>query len=90
MSLFRQGKVDQAKAMMENLAKDPLMGYYSIVAQARLKKMDEFKAAMKLTSQTSLPTQPRAISRFSAGEFLMPTVLEDYREMTMSQKRTSF
>lgn len=77
MSLFRQGKVDQAKPMMENLSRDPLMGYYSIAAQARLKKMDEFKAS-KLTL-SSLPTQPRAISRFSAGEFLMPTAQEEYR-----------
>nr|WP_295906008.1 transglycosylase SLT domain-containing protein [uncultured Bdellovibrio sp.] len=78
MSLFRQGKVDQAKSMMESLSRDPLMGYYSIAAQARLKKMDETKASNKL-AQSSLPTQPRLISRFSAGEFLMPTAQEEYR-----------
>lgn len=77
MSLFRQGKVEQAKPMMESLAKDALMGYYSIVAQARLKKMEEIKIP-KLTL-TSLPTQPRVISRFSASEFLMPASQEDYR-----------
>lgn len=77
MSLFRQGKVDQAKAMMANLARDPLMGYYSIIAQARLKKMEETKSAKLVL--TSLPTQPRLISRFSASEFLMPSEQQDYR-----------
>jgi len=77
MSLYRQGKVDQAKAMMEVLSKDALMGYYSIAAQARLKKMEEIKQP-KLAS-SALPTQPRAISRFSASEFLMPSAQEEYR-----------
>ncbi|WP_413612446.1 transglycosylase SLT domain-containing protein [Bdellovibrio sp. HCB-110] len=77
MSLFRQGKVEQAKPMMESLSRDPLMGYYAIAAQARLKKMEEFKAPKMILS--SLPTQPRSISRFSAGEFLMPTAQEEYR-----------
>ncbi|WII72321.1 transglycosylase SLT domain-containing protein [Bdellovibrio sp. 22V] len=78
MSLLRQGKTDQAKDMMEDLAADPLMGYYSIVAQARLKKIEEVKAP-KLAQTTSLPTQPRVISRFSASEFLMPGSQETYR-----------
>jgi len=77
MSLFRQGKVDKARPIMESLAKDPLMGYYAIVAQARLKKMEDVKST-KL-AQSSLPTHPRLISRFSAGEFLMPSVQDDYR-----------
>lgn len=71
MSLFRQGKVEQAKNLMAPLAKDPLLGYYSIAAQARLKKMETVKIA-PLAQQTGLPTQPRQISRFSASEFLMP------------------
>lgn len=77
MSLFRQGKIDQAKSMMENLAKDPLRGYYSIVAQARLKKMETLKSPKLILS--NLPTQPRVISRFSASEFLMPSEQHDYR-----------
>lgn len=77
MSLLRQGKLEPAKSVMESLARDPLKGYYSIVAQARLKKME----GMKPTKQnlTNLPTQPRSISRFSASEFLMPSVQADYR-----------
>ncbi|WP_374027437.1 transglycosylase SLT domain-containing protein [Bdellovibrio bacteriovorus] len=77
MSLFRQGKVEQAKAMMSSLAKDPLLGYYSIAAQSRLKKMEEVKVPR--LAESSLPTQPRVISRFSAGEFLMPYSSDSYR-----------
>ncbi|WP_413560515.1 transglycosylase SLT domain-containing protein [Bdellovibrio sp. HCB209] len=70
MSMFRQGKMVEARAKMANLAKDPLLGYYAIAAQARLKKM-EVMPLQKMAS-TNLPTQQRMISRFSAGEFLMP------------------
>jgi soluble lytic murein transglycosylase len=78
MSLFRQGKVEPAKAIMTKMAKDPLLGYYAIAAQARLKKMEEFKAP-KL-AQTLLPIQPRMISRWSASEFLIPSfAADDYR-----------
>lgn len=76
MSLFRQGKVEQARSMMSTLAKDPLLGYYSIAAQARLKKMEDVK--MPKLAESTLPTQPRVISRFSAGEFLMPTAQDAY------------
>ncbi|MGZ3771615.1 MAG: transglycosylase SLT domain-containing protein [Bdellovibrio sp.] len=85
MSLFRQGKTEQAKVMMENLARDPLKGYYSIVAQARLKKIDSFKLS-KVTVTTSLPIQPRMISRFSASEFLMPSAQDDYRGEDMESE----
>lgn len=77
MSLYRQGKIPLAKTMMESLAKDPLMGYYSIAAQARLKKIAEIKIPAVVIS--ALPTQPRVISRFSASEFLMPTFQDEYR-----------
>ncbi len=77
MSLFRQGKTEQARSMMEGLAKDPLLGYYAIAAQARIKKMDTILPA-KL-AQSPLPIQPRVISRFSASEFLMPSVEDSYR-----------
>ncbi len=81
MSLFRQGKYEQAKTLMSSLAKDPLMGYYSIAAQARLKKMESIKIT-PMAAAPQLPTHPRQISRFSASEFLMPfaevpTVYED-------------
>ncbi|WP_413586866.1 transglycosylase SLT domain-containing protein [Bdellovibrio sp. HCB274] len=70
MSLYRQGKMTEARNKMATLAKDPLMGYYSIAAQERLKKM-EVLPLQKLAT-TNLPITPRMISRFSAGEFLTP------------------
>lgn len=78
MSLYRQGKVEPAKVMLENLAKDPLMGYYSIAASSRLKKMGEIQIP-KVILSSNLPTTPRMISRFSASEFLMPSMPDDYR-----------
>jgi len=76
MSLFRQGKVDQARTMMAPLAKDPLKGYYSIAAQARLRKMENMKS-VPTTTLSSLPVSPRLIARFSASEFLMPALADD-------------
>lgn len=64
MSLFRMGKQDAAKPIFEKLAKDPLLGYYSIASQARLRKV-----------QVQLPKlapvyreQLRRIARFSVTE----------------------
>lgn len=77
MSLFRQGKTEQAHSLMEGLSKDPLLGYYSIAAQARLRKM-QMIIPTKL-AQSPLPIQPRMISRFAASDFLMPSVEDSYR-----------
>ncbi len=77
MSLFRQGKVEPARNLMENLAKDPMLGYYAIAAQARLKKMEAIKEPK--VPMSPLAVRPRLISRFSASEFLMPALESDYR-----------
>ncbi len=77
MSLFRQGKKETARNLMESLSKDPLLGYYAIAAQARLKKI-ESAIAIK-SAQVRLPTQPLLISRFTAGEFLMSSNDDVYR-----------
>ncbi|MBO9665862.1 MAG: transglycosylase SLT domain-containing protein [Bdellovibrio sp.] len=79
MSQYRQGKMDQARATMSSLAKDPLLGYYAIAAQARLKKMEAMPLAPSKLAASPLPTQPRVISRFSASEFLMPSLEDNYR-----------
>ncbi len=76
MSLLRQGKIDQARPLFSTLAKDPLLGYYSVAAQARLQKIGE--GVVTQTHISSLPTQPRVISRFSASEFLMPEAQQQY------------
>ncbi len=76
MSLLRQGKTDQARPLFSALAKDPLLGYYSVAALARLQKIGEGLATQ--TYLSALPTQPRVISRFSASEFLMPEDQQRY------------
>jgi soluble lytic murein transglycosylase len=79
MSQYRQGKMDQARVTMSTLAKDPLLGYYAIAAQARLKKMEAMPLTPSKLTVSPLPTQPRVISRFSASEFLMPSLEDNYR-----------
>lgn len=65
MSLFRQGRFDQARPLFESLAKDQLIGYYSIAAQFRLKKLE--KLAPK-PIRLAFSDQSRRIARFTAVE----------------------
>lgn len=76
MSLYRQGKYDQAKVHFEGLTKDSLMGYYSIAAQYRLKKIQatQPKIANRPYSETSL----RWISRMPSSEYMLPTVDDSF------------
>lgn len=82
MSRFRQGQYDRAKAYFEGLAKDKSIGYYSIAAQARLKKITaleaQLAAAQKATPKVTF-VAPRSISRFLASQFMMPSVEEEFR-----------
>lgn len=73
MSLYRQEKFDQAKNLFEDLAKDPLMGYYSIAAQYRLKKIQTMSP--KLARSVPTPDYaPRWASRMPSSEFMIPTI----------------
>lgn len=69
MSLFRLGKYDQARILFEPLAKDRLIGYYSIAAQYRLKKLE--KMAPK-PLRLVFSEQSRRITRFSMVESMIP------------------
>lgn len=69
MSLFRQNKFDQARPLFESLAKDQLIGYYSIAAQFRLKKLE--KLAPK-PMRLAFSDQSRRIARFTAVESIPP------------------
>lgn len=69
MSLFRMGKFDQARMLFEPLAKDQLIGYYSIASQYRLKKLE--KMAPK-PLRLVFSEQSRRIARFSAVESMIP------------------
>lgn len=76
MSLYRQERYDQAKALFEDLAKDPLMGYYSIAAQYRIKKIQA--QSPKIASRSPRLESPlRWASRMPASEFMIPTIDDD-------------
>lgn len=68
MSLFRQGKYDQAKTLFESLAKDNLVGYYSIASRFRLKKIDALQPKLAKGPRK----ENRMIARFSMGESTIP------------------
>jgi soluble lytic murein transglycosylase len=69
MSLYRQGKYTEAKPLFESLAKDPLITYYSIAAQARLKKMEKF---LPKVIRLSYADSGGRIARFTMAETLIP------------------
>ena len=72
MSLYRQGKQDQAKTVFERLAKDSLMGYYAIIANYRLKKISA--ATPRYVNRVLPETSLRSISRMPSMEYMLPTV----------------
>jgi soluble lytic murein transglycosylase len=69
MSLYRQEKYNQAKPLFESLAKDPLIGYYSVAAQARLKKLEKF---LPKVIRLAYADSSRRIARFTMAETLVP------------------
>lgn len=73
MSLYRQEKYDQAKVHFDKLARDPLMGYYSIASQYRLKKMQTMQP--KVANRGGSQEGPmRWVSRMPSSEFMIPSV----------------
>ncbi len=72
MSLYRQEKYDQAKAHFEKLAQDPLMGYYSIAARYRLKKIQNIQP--KMASRSVPEPSIGWVSRMPSSEFMIPTI----------------
>ncbi len=66
MCAFRMGQYEKAKSLFVPLAKDPMMGYYSVAAQFRLKKIEKLlpknlrshlvESAGRLTRFTSVST----------------------------------
>lgn len=65
MSLLKQDRTDEARAQFESLARDGMLGYYSIAAQFRLKKL-EGVAAKK--SKKILSENIRKLAR-ATGEY---------------------
>lgn len=72
MSLLRLKKFEEAKAVFEKMSKDNLLGYYSIAAADRLKRI-EAEMPKRVSKIPSEPTRRVAMARFSMGETLMPS-----------------
>ena len=69
MSLYRMGKVDQARPVFERLSKDKLLGYYAIASNARLKKISDSSPLGSLPRGNN--EAARRLTRFSWNEFLI-------------------
>lgn len=69
MSLYRLGKVEQARPIFERLSKDRLLGYYSIASNARLKKITESNPLGNLSRGNN--ESGHRLTRFSWNEFLI-------------------
>jgi soluble lytic murein transglycosylase len=85
MSLYRMGRVDQAKSIFESLSKDRLLGYYSIASQARLKKI---AATQPSPVAAPMSENTRRISRFSWNEFLVASPVNDYDNYSSTSEET--
>lgn len=59
MSLLRMSRQDEALPIFENLAQDPLQGYYSLVARGRVKQIKLKSAAQRESLLDSQKTDPR-------------------------------
>jgi soluble lytic murein transglycosylase len=73
MCLFREGQYVQARPLFEALAREQLMSYYSMAAQARINKIDSLVPKLAKLAASSL----RKINRISASDFLIPS--DDWR-----------
>jgi soluble lytic murein transglycosylase len=69
MSLLRMEKYSQARPLFESLAKDQLVGYYSVASQFRLKKLDQVSPR---PSRVTVLDQTRRITRFSSIDSIIP------------------
>lgn len=69
MAYMKLRKVDEAKLLFDSLGRDPLFGYYSMAAQARLVQIKK----MINHSQKSLAYTPVRISRFDMSDYVLTT-----------------
>lgn len=98
MSLLKQNRLEEAKFIFEGLAQDTLLGYYSIAAQFRLKKIeplmpkairrsvtDSIRHVARINSQAILPSDEYLIS-----EVLSLEPVESEESIVVSALKTDF
>lgn len=80
MSYLRLKKYEEAKLVFDNLARDPLFGYYGMAAQARLQQLKKVVA----DSHRSKAFTPVRISRFYMSDYAIPT--EDHAPTQLTEE----
>jgi soluble lytic murein transglycosylase len=69
MSLYRLGRLPEARIVFDRLRQDKLVGFYALAAQARLHKIDE---VLPKSPTHVLPDENMRMTRFNPMEALMP------------------
>lgn len=72
MSQFRLGNRAKARTMFRVISKDPLFGFYSLAAQARMKQIGVSEPVAISVADSRV--QVRIFDRFSSSEFLTPSL----------------
>jgi len=82
--LLKQGQIQQAKSELQKLSRDPMMGYYSIAASTRLKKIEPQGSSGK-----GLATEGRkSLPRFSVTEMMLPSI-DDFSDLEEEDSESS-
>lgn len=79
VSLLKQGLTQQAKVELQKLSRDPLMGYYALAAQTRLKKIAPSEGSKKLALEGR-----KSLPRFSVAEVMQPSI-DDYSDLSEAE-----
>lgn len=69
MCAFRMGQYEKAKSLFAPLAKDPMLGYYSVAAQFRLKKLEKL---MPKNLRSHLVESSGRLTRFTSVSTMIP------------------
>lgn len=74
MSLFKQKKFAESRDLFTQLAKDPLLGYYSQAAQFRIRKINELVAENPKSKELEVvKVASQFVPRYSVAERLLPS-----------------
>ena len=80
MTLFRQGRYNEAKAGFEGLAKDSGQGFYALASQQRLHKIE---GLLPKPMRPVLTERTKSLTRFSATEFMVS--MDDFEKPRWSE-----
>lgn len=84
MSLLRQSKYEDARALFEQFGQDKIIGYYSMAAEARLKEVQKQLSDKK--PKVAAQEISRRMSHFGKNEFMMPSDEFSFSSITESEE----